>query len=64
MDAELYLDSFATHYQRQPPGREGWAWTACYRDEEPDEFDGLSFGFGATQLLAIADLMIRFPREV
>jgi len=57
------VDAFETYYQEQPPGFEDRAWTACYRDEEPEEFDGLAFGCGSTDLRAIADLMHRFPRE-
>lgn len=56
-------DDFDTYYQPQPPGWEDHAWTACYRDADPNEFDGLDFGYGSTELRAIADLMIRFPRE-
>jgi hypothetical protein len=56
-------DRFSVHYQPQPDGCEDYAWTACYADEEPDEFDGMAFGYGSTDLRAIADLMHRFPRQ-
>lgn len=36
---------------------------AVYRDAEPEEFDGLDFGYGSTAERAAADLMARFPRE-
>jgi hypothetical protein len=57
------VDDFEVYHQEQPSGFEDRAYTACYRDEEPDEFDGVAFGFGSTDLRAIADLMHRYPRE-
>jgi hypothetical protein len=57
------MDDIVT-YQHEPPADYPYReWIACYRDEEPDEFDGLAFGYGSTELRAISDLMIRFPRE-
>jgi hypothetical protein len=36
---------------------------AVWRDAEPEEFDGLDFGYGSTAERAAADLWTRFPRE-
>jgi hypothetical protein len=56
------VDAFNTFYQPQPEGFEDRAFVACYSDEEPDEFEGVAFGYGSTDLRAIADLMHKFPR--
>jgi len=56
-------DDIDTNYWPQPEGNEDHAWTAWYRDDEPD-YDGfMRFGNGSTQLRAIDNLRIRFPRE-
>lgn len=51
------LDSdFATYWN-------GSKYIACYRYEDADEFNGEAFGEGPTRILAIADLVLHFPRE-
>lgn len=44
--------------------RYGGLCVASYSDEEPDEFHGEAFGFGPCPLLAAADLVLQYPREV
>lgn len=63
MSAENYLDNFVVYHQEAPPDYPYREYVACYADEEADEHDGLAFGYGSTDLRAIADLMIRYPRE-
>lgn len=56
-------DAIDTSYWPQPEGYEDYAWTAWYRDDEPD-YDGfMRFGHGSTELRAIANLLWRYPRE-
>lgn len=43
----------------------GKGWGACYAEEEADEFDGQAFVFHPYDaLLAAADLVLQYPREV
>ncbi len=46
-----------------PPDDPDGPYIACWLDAEPEEFDGLDFGYGSTPERAAADLMRRFPRE-
>lgn len=56
--SELEMDpDFVTYWN-------GQEYIACYRDEEPDEFNGEAFGSSRiARILACADLVRRFPRE-
>lgn len=57
--SELEMDpDFVTYWN-------GRAWIACYRFEEPDEFNGEAFGESTeSRDMATADLALHFPREV
>ncbi len=57
------MNDIDTSFWPQPFGWEHHSWTAWYKEDEPDDLGGLNFGYGSTELRAIADLMIRFPRD-
>ncbi len=56
-----FLDDIEV-YSPQPDDPCG-TFIACWRDADPDEFDGLDFGYGSTAERAAIDLYTRFPRE-
>lgn len=58
--------SSGTYWESDPDFVTYWTgckYIACYRHEEPGEFNGEAFGEGPARSLAIADLVLHYPRE-
>ena len=56
-------DKIDTYFHKQPPGREDYAWTAWYADDEPDDYGDMVFGYGSTEERARTNLVVWFPRQ-